>query len=303
MPKTIDKIIVAGKAALLNPEAIGALAAYKARQIFTDGLCHLGFYRYPHRIIFLAGMALGGTTWAKNLLGRIPGVFTRRTPMPFEVAYNENICDSAFKYVPKAGNTLFKTHLTPSQSNMDCIRRNGVEKVLVTYRDFRDVVLSRVYRLMEFPKPRDASDFVDYQKLGMENAITHSIEHTGASFVEWIRGWKEMEKLYPGMVHFESFEELKADTVGAFKRMLDFYEIRLPQEKIVEIVEASKGRGEMKKNIDKSRVLPWAVSTNFRSGKVGGWRAEFTKEQVAKAKQVFGPALIELGYEKNLNWE
>lgn len=298
----IDKIIEAGKVVMLHPQLLNTLIAYKTRQLFSDGLCRIGFFRYPHRIIFLAGMAMGGTTWAKNLLGRIPGVFTRYAPMPFDVAYNQNICDSAFKYVPRVGNTLFKTHLWPTQANYDCIRRNGVEKILVLYRDLRDVALSRVHRLIEFPKPRDVSDFVDYRKLGMERAINHSID-VGYKNVEWIRGWNELEKQYPGLIHFENFEGLKSDTVGVFKRMLEFYEITLSNEKIMEIVEAAKGRGEIRRNIVESKVIPWALSTNFRSGKVGGWREEFTKEHIEKAKRVFGPVLIELGYERNLNWE
>ena len=46
-----------------------------------------------------------------------------------------------------------------------------------------------------------------------------------------------------------------------------------------------------------------ALSSNFRSGKIGGWKEEFSKENISKAKKLLGNVLIELGYEDNLDWE
>ena len=97
-------------------------------------------------------MALSGSTWIKNLLSQVPGVYTRSTPMPKEISINQNICDSAFSKTPKNTNTLFKTHLNPTQENLDCISRNGVEKILVSYRDLRDISVSLYYRLIDYPK-------------------------------------------------------------------------------------------------------------------------------------------------------
>lgn len=159
-------------------KALGVVAArpniavqrvvYNSQRFIVDQQCRFGKYNYPHRIIFIAGMPLSGTTWVKNLFGHIPGIFTRHTPMPADVAYRQDICDSAFKYVPKKGNTLFKTHLNPSEENIECIKHNGVEKIIVTHRDFRDTLLSHYHRLIMFPKPKDAYDYVDYRLMSKE---------------------------------------------------------------------------------------------------------------------------------------
>lgn len=285
-----------------NPQVISTKIKYDLERKKADQLAKAGYYNYPHHIIFLAGMSLGGTTWMKNLLARIPGYYTRKTPMPFEVAYNCNYCDSAFSHTPKDGYTLFKTHLEPTQENLDCITRNGVTKIIVTYRDFRDVALSRCHRLIQFPKPKESKDFVDYQELGFDKALEHSIKIVADFYPAWIRGWKELAEKNPERYCFVTFEEMKADTKKAYKKVLDFYEINLSDELISSNVEAAKGKGKMKENLLSSEILPWAISSNFRSGKIGGWKSEFNETHKELAKKLLGESLIELGYEKDLNW-
>lgn len=275
---------------------------YNSQRFASARLSSLGYYRYPHHIIFLAGMALGGSTWMKNLLARIPGYYTRQMPMPKDVAYYQNIVDSAFSHVPKHGYSLFKTHLNPTKENIDCIFRNGVEKVLITHRDLRDVALSRWHRLVEFPKPQDASDFVDYQAMGKEKALDHSIEIIATYYIHWIHGWTEIARQDPQRYHFTKFEELKKDTEGTFRKVLNFYDIKLSDKRIKEIVESSRGKGNVKKNIVESKFLPGGYASNFRSGNIGNWRNEMSDVHIKKCKNLLGPTLIEFGYEKNLNW-
>ena len=159
---SFDEFLKKGLLFAKHPYLASRRIAYNVRRGTSGILTAFDYYNYPYRIIFLAGMAMSASTWMKNLLARIPGYYTRNTPMPKEVSYYQNICDSAFNNVPKHGYTLFKTHLNPFDENLDCIFNNGVEKVLITYRDLRDVVLSRYYRMIEFPKPLYMGDFIDY---------------------------------------------------------------------------------------------------------------------------------------------
>lgn len=275
---------------------------YNIERYKSDSLARNGYYNYPHPIIFLAGMNMGGSTWMKNLLSQIPGYYTRSTPMPWEVSYYQNICDSAFKHTPVDAYTLFKTHLNPTQENLDCISRNGVSKILVTYRDFRDAAVALVHRLMEFPKPSNAPDFVDYKKLGFDKSLIHVLENIDQYYISWMDGWMEFAQKDTNRFHFTKFEELKADTNDSFKKVLKFYEISLSDDLIELIVARAKGKGNMNDNINKSFVLPFGISSNFRSGKVGGWRSEFSGVHVELAKEKIGKSLIDYGYETNLEW-
>ncbi|MCB9721136.1 MAG: sulfotransferase domain-containing protein [Candidatus Omnitrophica bacterium] len=302
MSKNIQWWIRNSKRALKSPHLLYSRVDYAVKRSAADVMYRFGRYRYPHRIIFLSGMALGATTWVKNLFARVPGIYTRPTPMPEEVRYNQDICDSAFKYVPKYGNTLFKTHLNPTKENVDCLFRNGVEKILVTHRDLRDVAISRYHRLVKFPKDPSDKMYMDYVSIGKKEALDHSIRIIKEKYEPWILGWYRVAEQYPGRIMFAKFEELKADTLGTFKRMLDFYGISLADDRIMDIVESSRGRKGFEKNMREAHVLPWGLSTNFRSGGIGYWRTELTEDQVDLCKELLGDTLVRLDYEKDLNW-
>ena len=301
--KNIDWWIEISKRVAQNPVLALHHLWYNTNRVVTDYCLYpFGLYNYRYRIIFLAGMALGGSTWIKNLLANVPGIFTRFTPMPYDVSYNQNICDSAFSHIPKFGNTLFKTHLNPTHNNLECLYRNGVEKILVSYRDLRDVIVSRHHRLINFPKDKNADDFVDYNVLGNEKAMDHSIEIIGEQYVPWIQGWMDLASKNPNNFHLVRFEDLKIDTKGTFKSILDYYEITLTDKKIDEIISRCKGKGSYKKNIDSSKVLPFGISSNFRAGRIGDWRNDMTENQILRCKELLGSTLIKLGYEKDMSW-
>ena len=200
-----------GVAWVRHPSLAWQTLSYNCIRSYDDCRARLGLYKYDHNIIFIAGMGQGGTTWVKQLFGRVPGYFSRKTPMDIDVSYRQDIADSWFKYSRKNNYTLYKTHLNPNQKNVDCIRRNGVEKVLVPYRDLRDVVVGRYHRFISQPKEETAPDFVDYIALGKEKSIDHSIDLVSEILGPWILGWKEVERKYPGFVHFSKFEDLKKD--------------------------------------------------------------------------------------------
>ena len=288
----------------LHPCLASKRVWYNTKRVNDDILSTFKFYNYPYHCIFLAGMAMSGSTWMKNLLARIPGYYTRSTPMPRDIAVNQNICDSAFKHVPKHGYTLFKTHLNPTQTNLECIFRNGVKKVLITHRDLRDVIIGRYHRLMDFPSVKERGDpfFADYRAMGKEKAMDHNIEVVASFHKDWILGWLEIVRNSPEQYHIVKFEDLKKDTEGEFKKVLYFYGINLSDDRIKKIIALAQGKGNVRRNITVSRLLPWGLSSNFRSGKTGNWRQELSTSQVEKCKKLLGPALIELGYEKDLNW-
>lgn len=52
----------------------------------------------------------------------------------------------------------------------------------------------------------------------------------------------------------------------------------------------------MKRNVNPEK------SPTYRKGQSGNWRQEFDEEVKERFKAVAGDLLIELGYEKDLNW-
>ena len=300
--RLIRKLGYHGVEVFKNPGNYKQRLDYNFERFLADNKAKKGLYSYPHNIIFLAGMGLGGSTWLKNLLARIPGYYTRSTPMPWEVYYNQNFCDSGFSRTPNKGYSLFKTHLNPSVENLNCLNRNGVTKILVSYRDYRDVLLSLTHRLIKFPKEKDSWDYVDLNAMGFDKALEHLINLYSADFIDWVEGWFELARQDPDRYHFVKFEDLSKDTEKIYRGILNFYGVNLSDSLIKNNILQSKGNDDVEKNLSASKVLPWGLSSNFRSGKTGGWRDEFSPHHIELCKEKLGLALITAGYEKDLDW-
>ena len=298
-PKNLIKIV-------RNPKLSIIRFNYVLKRFFYDLFFFFKRKKYKYKIIFIAGMPMSATTKIKNMCGRVDGYFTRYTPMSNEVLYNQNITDSAFKHCPTWSYTLFKTHLNPWEENINIIKRNNVKKVIVSYRDLRDVVVARYYRLLNFPKknyePGYKSKEFQYKNLSKSQAINDCIENVSKYFVKWIFGWLDLSYKEKDFILMCKFEDLISNPKTEFKRILNFYEINLEESKINSIVKATEGKKNMVSNINESEVLPWAISSNFRSGKIGNWKDEFDSENIKKFKELAGDSLIKLKYEKDLNW-
>ena len=248
-------------------------------------------------------MPMSASTKVKNMCGLIPGYFSRYTPIPYHIDINQGITSSAFRYCPSWSYSMFKTHLNPNLEYIDIIKKNNVKKVVVTYRDLRDVAIARYHRLMKFPKKKGDPNYVEYDKMEKSDAINHSIEVVAKDFIKWVNGWIEISKNNDNFVLLIKFEDLIKNTEVEFSKILKFYEISLDQNLIQKIITNTKGKKNMVKNLEDSRILPWAMSSNYRSGKIGNWKNEFSAENMSKAKKLLGESLIELGYEDNLNWK
>jgi len=275
---------------------------YYVRRNIADILAYFGYYNYPYKTIFLAGMPMSATTWVKNMCARIPGYFSRPMPMPYEIAIKQDIDDSAFNKNPKYGFSLYKTHLNPSKENLDCLRRNKINKIVVTYRDPRDVIISRYYRLLDFPKLKGEPHYADYKKMGKEKSISHSIEVVSIGYINWIRGWIDYQKNNENNCLLIKFEDLRLETISQFQKLLSFYEINLSKEQIDNIVNQSKGKKTVQENMKQAKLLPFGLASNFRKGEIGNWKMEMNQKQIKICKENFSSILMELDYEKNLNW-
>ena len=134
-------------------------------------------------------------------------------------------------------------------------------------------------------------------------AMNDSIEVVSKDYIKWINGWIEKDKEEHNFVLFIKFENLITNSTNEFNKILNFYEIKLNEQLIKQISKKTEGKKDMVTNLNESRILPWALSSNFRSGKIGNWKNEFTEENLTKAKKLLGKSLIELKYENDFNWK
>ena len=285
------------KRGFLSPKLNLIAILYNIKRSLYDVAARLGVYKYKHNVIFIAGMPLSASTWVKSMFGRVPGYFTRYHPIPDEVFFRCDFADSAFKYVPKYGYTLIKTHLNPTKENIDVILRGNVKKVIVTYRDLRDVAVARYHRLIERRKQEGQHHYKDLDGMTKEEKMDHSISIVIQEYIPWIEGWKNIAKKHEGFIYFCKFEDLRQNPKDEFIKILSFYDIELSGDKIDEILENTSGAGNVVENLKNMASLPLALSSNFRSGKIGGWRDEFTVRNKNYFKSLIAESSIKLNWD------
>jgi hypothetical protein len=290
----------------LHPKLLLIRITYIIKRLLFD---FYFIFKKPYKFhsIFIAGMTMSSTTRVKNMCSLIPGYFTRHMPIPFNIRIHQNICNSAFRYSPSWSYSLFKTHLNPTPNNLSVLKNNNVKKIIVTYRDLRDVVLARYHRILKFPKKENEPFYLpaekQYTNITKEDGIDHCIDVISEIVPDWIFDWFEASKINNNLILFCKFEDLVLDPKKEFKKILNFYEIKLSEKNIDSIIEKTKGnKKSMVKNLNEHKYLPYAYASNFRSGKIGGWKEEFTKKNIKKFKRLMGESLIKLNYEKDLNW-
>lgn len=203
---------------------------------------------------------------------------------------NEKVVYAGKKYTT----SFMVSHVPYSDYVSNIINENKYRGIFI-YRDPRDVVVSLAFWMevepqewgvfpeMKFNERVTGIITKEFQPHLFDTKVENICEYYG-QFIPWLKD--------------ESFYSVKfEDLIGANGGgSLDV------QKKIV---------------LDIARHIEFECSDNtinyivdnlfgntktFRAGKIGGWKKHFTSEHKKQFKEVAGQLLIDLGYEKDLNW-
>lgn len=272
---------------------------YYFRIFVNDVKALLGITYYPTKVIFVAGYPKSGTTWVENFISNIPGFSPRVLGGDSEILRHHGIPSDAFKGVPRYAYSAIKTHAMPHKDNIDVLINNGVTKVLVMYRDPRDIIVSNYYHVLK-NNPWKAEDpfYADYNKMSKEDAISHSAQVIIEDFCSWIKGWRQVPSQHREMqcLHV-TYEQLRQNPILVFRRILAFFSIELDEASFQAVIKAATTPSASKP----SGREPGTRSTR-RNGMTGEWRKEMNDRQREFIKQHAGMCLVELGYESSLEW-
>ena len=279
-----------------RPRSIPGLLAGLGHNLANDLRARAGAYNYPHKVIFVAGLPKSGTTWVQNQLARVPGYNIRRLHDPQGALGTGDISDSVFRALPASGYSVVKTHTRHTPANFEIIRRH-VPKFIVMIRDLRDMCVSRYFHVRKDPSARHHAQYnAEPQDAGM----AHCIGVVGDYFVPWVADWVRAARAHPETIYLLRYETLHASPGKVFAELLAFYGIEAPQELV-----AGMGESRMKEGKDLGEQLQantWLLRSTERKGEIGGWKEVFTPAHKAQFKQVAGQLLVDLGYEKDLDW-
>ena len=208
---------------------------------------------------------LGKREIPHNVAGRLPHVGIELTALP--------------RLIGARG--IIVAHYSPSQPNIAEIGTR-LDRMIVHVRDPRQAMISWCHFLPAYAAGTDPAEAALYglpEGFGTweESAqLDWLIDHHFALWVDWIQGWHQAtsEGWLSTRVLFTRHEDLVADRVKFFERILRFYDI----DPI----------------LFKAPPLPHRGEANFRSGETQEWRRVMTPEQQARVNALLPRRLADV---------
>lgn len=264
-------------------------------------LCKDGFKQYSGRYsqitLFVAGLPKSGTTWLEKMLYSLPGF--HEVMIPEAVYYEQkNVGSHDFDFpentisrLDKALSVL-KLHVHGSPNNVRILEKAEVNYVVI-FRDLRDVAVSYYYYVRNTPWH---PEYKRYQYLPtIQDGLKEFGRELLPAYKKWVDSWQENGTERCLII---KYEEMRADTLNVFERVLNHFQIDLSQDEVNRIVENNSF-----KSLTKGRMEGEDDSGSFfRKGVSGDWKNHFNEDLKEMYKNEIGDFLIQYGYESDLNW-
>ncbi len=246
---------------------------YKSSKIIKD-----------HKLVWICSLPKSGSTLVEEIIDFFPYVKLDRSLNRFyskgKLAHVHNISKEMLSSAPEKKLSYIKTHTHYNSEILKLI--NDRVKIIFTFRDLRDVMISRYYHILQ-----DKSH-IDHQKisrLGLKEGFIYSFKSLGYGekniltyYYNWIKDWQSKKFLFN---HLELwFEDFVKDPNEYLKKILMFLNFDDNTYNLSNLKIYLKKKNTYKHNRtfaqkinDKSKN----VST-FRSGKIENWKTFFDDE-------------------------
>jgi hypothetical protein len=268
------------------------LAGIKSSAMLSQYFFKSTHPEWPH-LLFIAGLPKSGTTWLAQLLEELHPYKPAFIYDPDDCNLDHNICNDIFAHLPSNMYYVMKLHTHYSPANMKVLDQFEIKPV-VMYRDLRDQCVSRYFHVLNDVKHRHHDQ---YNSTPKDQAMSHNIDLTIEYYLPWVDNWRSIISEQPNRFYEVKYETLRANPVTTLSGVLDFFGITLSQDKVESIVQtvASRTKFDIKENLS-------TRAGTARKGIIGDWRNHFNEDHVKLFKEKCGQHLINLGYEKDLNW-
>lgn len=231
--------------------------------------------------VWICGLPKSGTTLVEKILDNLPYVSMDRSPLRYGI--NKNVIDSKnienyIRLFPKNKNSYLKTHLEYNKKILENLKNNNF-KIIITFRNLKDVMISRYYHILSDTKHRHHHLVKNCSfEEGFLNSITATDNNLSALkyYFLWVESWskiKEEDNLLK--INYEKYSENPHEFI---KKILSFLEIKSFDEKIVEKKLERERKIHKKFGLAKNlKSFNRNVST-FRSGETNQWKKLFNNK-------------------------
>lgn len=248
-------------------------------------------YTYPYKIIFIAGLPKSGTTWVENFFTRVYPYKPRFLSGDKGYISDHGIPMNGFDSFSKYEYSCIKTHAEPTKENLEALKYNGIEKIIILYRDPRDVAISRYYHILKYPKKPHEINYADYSNMSFDEGLCHSINVIKNEYFQWIDNWLSIVEKDPSNYFVIRYEDLYDNPVKSFSKLSNFYELNLSKEEVEEILE---NLSFMKDKFDINKKI--GQKSTFRKGGYNNWKQIYKKGHLELFNSNEKNLLIRFGY-------
>jgi hypothetical protein len=186
-------------------------------------------------------------------------------------------------------------HLHALPPAVEFLRRDGIAAYFIL-RDPRDVVVSHVHYVTDMEQDHIHHAYYTQTLSSFDQRLRTSILGMPGEVIPFpdiaqrfapFLGWLDLPQILS-----LRFEDLITDRDLALNRVLD----HAVQRGFPLLIDRPEALCRLAEGIDPLR------SPTFRSGRVGGWKENFSPENKELFKEIAGELLVRLGYEQDLNW-
>lgn len=222
---------------------------------------------------------------------------------------------SLFCIAPKDG--FLYTHFVISKSLEEDYSYLPNLKKIINIRDLRDVAVSMVGHILQMPWPGMTEEEVeDFRDMSFDEQLLFVIQYKYeikpndpiALQVSLIKITEQaLEYIHKKDVLVCRYEDLvgqqgggsSTKQIGLLSKIVQYLDMaHRSEEELFNISLCLYGNHQ---DVFKKKGFEHYQST-FREGKIGSWEKVFKEEHKDAFKKTYGQALIDLGYEKDLNW-
>jgi hypothetical protein len=189
--------------------------------------------------------------------------------------------------------------LTDYSSAMVDLDRFSARGLYVT-RDPRDILVSLYFSHRfshELNHPEIERDRTALAGLAVPEGLDYLMRNSGffARIMREMRNWPQARSGY-----FETtFERLTKQPQREFGRILSFLGLSVGERALSSILEQNSFPALQ---ADWAREFPGAPMNHYRRGTAGDWRLHLVGECKERFRAQYGPLLIRLGFERQLDW-
>jgi hypothetical protein len=252
--------------------------------------------RYPQNVVFIAGLAKGGSTWLYHLFSSLDG-FASFAPARWTAAAGRSYSIHDWDLYPdlfrefRRHLAVIRGHTFATPENLSLLRENQL-KTIVSVRDPRDVTISGYWY---FRRSRYHRHYAEMQDMSPGDYITFMLDsgQLNEMILEWMRSWLDVRD--EEWIHLIRYEDLLLDTGGELARALEFLAFSTSIKEIERMVErnrfervAGRKRGEE----DVTRFL--------RKGVAGEWKEVFSTDQKKQFAKIGEDVIQQLRYEPTI---